>query len=278
MTSHSKAARFLPLAVCAAALSACASGPQTTAALEQAQAEYRLASTDPRVTTNAPLELRRAEEALVSAQQAAGSATEIDHRAYLARQRIAIARETAELKQARDQVGQADSLRAQSLLQTRTQQVQQAQARAQSLEQQVRDLQAQRTDRGILVTLGDLLFATGRANLTPGAEARVAEVARFLQANPGTTAQIEGHTDSTGSSQTNLRLSEARADSVRDALVRNGIEPQRLQATGYGAARPVSDNGSQSGRQANRRVEIVITDPEGRVAVAPPAQQPVPLR
>ena len=263
---------IVTLALCGAALAGCAGGPDSTAALQQARADFRLASGDARIASNAPLELRRAEEALRAAEQG-GDAAEIDHRAYLARQRVAIARETADLKEARDRVAQADALRAQSLLQNRTQQAQSAQARAQELEQQLRDLQAQRTDRGILVTLGDVLFATGRADLTPGAEARLADLARFLQQNPATMARIEGHTDSTGGSQTNLRLSESRAYEVRDTLVRYGVEPQRLQASGFGAARPVSDNRTQEGRQANRRVEIVISDPEGRLAGAPPQSQ-----
>jgi outer membrane protein OmpA-like peptidoglycan-associated protein len=269
-----KIRQSLPFLLCAAALAGCAGGPEVTPALRQARSDFGAVSADPQVTANAPLELRRADAALRSAEDVAddGDRVEIDHRAYVASQRAEIARETAALKQARETVSQADATRAQALLQTRTQQADRAQARNEELERQINELQAQRTDRGILVTLGDVLFATGRAELTAGAESRLSRVAQFLARNPNQTARVEGYTDSTGGSQTNLRLSEQRAYAVRDALVRYGVDPRQVEAAGFGAAQPVADNSTQAGRQANRRVEIVISDPEGRVAGAFPAE------
>jgi outer membrane protein OmpA-like peptidoglycan-associated protein len=272
----------LPLALCAAALAGCASEALVTPALQQARADYQGVSSNPQVAAAAPLEVRRAESSLRSAEDVAddGDRAEVDHRAYLASRRADIARETAELKAARDLVANADANRSQALLQTRTQQAQSAQSRAQELERQLQELQAQRTDRGILVTLGDVLFATGRSELTAGAESRIGRVAQVLQQNPGQTVRVEGHTDSTGSSQTNLRLSEQRAYAVRDALVRYGVDPRRVEAFGFGSAQPVSDNASASGRQQNRRVELILSDPDGRVAgsTGSPARTQAPPR
>jgi outer membrane protein OmpA-like peptidoglycan-associated protein len=269
--------RCIPLAFGALALSACANEALVTPPLQQARADFLTVSSDPQISGNAPLEVRRTEEALRSAEDVSddGDREEVNHRAYIASRRAQIAAEAASLKQSRDFVAQSDATRSQALLQSRTQQAQSAQARAQQLEQQLQELQAQRTDRGLLVTLGDVLFATGRAQLTPGAESRIAQVARNVQQNPGQTVRVEGHTDSTGSSQTNLRLSEERAFTVRDALVRYGVDPRQVEAFGLGQAQPVADNNSPAGRQANRRVELIISDPEGRVAgTAVPAQQP----
>jgi outer membrane protein OmpA-like peptidoglycan-associated protein len=127
-----------------------------------------------------------------------------------------------------------------------------------STREQLAELQAKQTSRGTVVTLGSVLFATGRAELLPGALASVDRLARYLAENTGKTALIEGHTDSTGSDTTNLRLSQDRADAVRIALVSRGIDPQRITATGPGSSQPIAPNNTAEGRQQNRRVEIVI--------------------
>lgn len=140
-----------------------------------------------------------------------------------------------------------------------------AQSRVLSLEQELRDLEAQQTERGLLVTLGDVLFAFNKAELSPQAAPRLDKLAGFLKQFPERKLLIEGYTDSVGSATYNQTLSERRAMSVRNALTQRGIDGSRITSQGYGKAHPVADNGSPEGRAMNRRVEIVIADDKGNL-------------
>ncbi|QCN95717.1 DUF4398 domain-containing protein [Azospirillum argentinense] len=233
------------LGVVALSLGACAT-PDDTPALAQARQSYAGAAANPQLASNATLELRRAEEALQRGERARsdGNTAEMDHQAYLANRQLQIAQDVAAMKGAQQVVANAETYR---------------------LQDQIRALQAERTERGLVMSLGDVLFATGSARLTPGADARLSELANFLQRNPERTVRIEGYTDTTGSSATNLRLSEERAMAVRDALTARGVNPSRIAAQGLGSAQPVASNSTESGRQQNRRVDIVISEP-GSVA------------
>jgi outer membrane protein OmpA-like peptidoglycan-associated protein len=119
-------------------------------------------------------------------------------------------------------------------------------------------LKAKRTDRGMVITLGDVLFDVDRATLTPGAMDIVDRLAEFLREHPRKTVLIEGHTDSTGSYVYNQDLSERRAYAVGRALMRRGIDASRISTMGLGESRPLVSNASAAGRQRNRRVEIII--------------------
>ena len=245
---------LLVLAGLGLGLAGCATQPTDSAALIQARQDYSLAAANPQIAGNAPLQLRDAEQALRQAEalrDRGADASEVDHQAYIASRRVQIAQETAGVKGAQTVVANAATYR--------------LQARNPELEQQLRDLQAQRTERGLVMTLGDILFSTGRADLTPGAYERMDRLAQFLQAHPARTVRIEGHTDNTGSDATNLRLSEARAQAVRDALSARGVSPSRIVTQGMGEAQPVASNSNDAGRQQNRRVEIIISD-DGTVA------------
>lgn len=116
-----------------------------------------------------------------------------------------------------------------------------------------------RDARGEVFILGGDAFASGQANLTSAAAASVRTLATYLQTGPGASVRVEGHTDSQGAAAANLQLSERRAAAVRDALVSGGLKAGRVKAAGYGATRPVADNGSAEGRARNRRVEIIIS-------------------
>lgn len=251
----------VPMIACgllAIGLAGCANGMSDTAALVQARQDYARVAANPDVSASAPLELRRAEETLRRAETARNQgvdAAEVDHLAYLASRRAQIAQDTAGVKGAQTVVANADLYRRQGQLQTRNAE----------LEQQLRQLQAERTDRGLVMTMGDVLFATGRAELTPGAYERLDRLAQFMQRYPARTVRIEGHTDNTGGADTNLRLSEARAQAVRDALTARGVNPSRIVTQGMGEAQPVASNATDTGRQQNRRVDIVISD-DGSVA------------
>jgi len=123
-------------------------------------------------------------------------------------------------------------------------------------------LETRREARGLIVNLSDVLFDTGKATLKPGAREKLSKLAGILSAYPGAyQIEIEGHTDSVGSDESNLNLSRGRAESVRDYLVQNGIKSERvIAARGFGESKPVADNETAAGRQVNRRVEIIIAD------------------
>jgi outer membrane protein OmpA-like peptidoglycan-associated protein len=132
------------------------------------------------------------------------------------------------------------------------------QAKAAALANELASLKAQHTDRGMVLTVGDVLFAAGRAEVGPGAQRSIDKLAEFLRAYPKRNVLIEGHTDNLGNEDFNVKLSQQRADAVRDLLTARGISPQRIRTKGYGPKFPVVDNDSAAGRQQNRRVEVLV--------------------
>ena len=140
-------------------------------------------------------------------------------------------------------------------------------AQVRRLQAQVAELQARETERGWILTLGsDLLFDVGQSRLKPGGRRAITNLAKFMSQHAERKIVIEGFTDNSGSPQANQRLSEWRAAAVREALVREGIEPGRIEARGLGAAYPVASNDNTGGRQLNRRVEILIGETATRAA------------
>lgn len=138
--------------------------------------------------------------------------------------------------------------------------------KAEDMQRQIDALQARTTERGIVLTLGDVLFTSGRADLKPGAAGNLGRLVHFLDENPDRSVEIEGHTDSVGGDGYNQDLSQRRADSVRSYLMQKGISPDRIVASGKGEHQPVADNESEGGRQQNRRVEVIIGNPPAVVA------------
>jgi outer membrane protein OmpA-like peptidoglycan-associated protein len=309
---------FFPIVVSAFALVAgCASVPQS-ALLDDARSAYASAQADPQVTTQAPLELKEAGDTLARANAAQTNKEDqakLDQLAYLAKQQVTVARETARRKAAemsladaakeRDRIRlnartaeadrakqDADAAKQQALMSDEANRQKSAQlamseeanrqkaaelataaaaadrdrARLAQLEQEYNDLNARKTDRGMVITLGDVLFDTGRADLKPGGVNNVRKLAAFLKEYPQRKVLIEGYTDSTGSDSLNQELSERRADSVRNALLDGGIESGRIATRGHGKAYPVAGNDTAAGRQLNRRVEIVLSDDNGNIA------------
>ncbi len=131
-------------------------------------------------------------------------------------------------------------------------------ARASSLEAQLSELNARPTPRGMVVTLGDVLFATGASHIVPGVANNLEQLAAFMKSNPEQTASIEGYTDSVGASSYNYSLSQMRADAVRARLIEFGVNADRLATRSFGPESPVASNDTETGRQMNRRVEIVF--------------------
>ena len=283
-------------------LAACASHAPLPA-LEQARSTVERTTANPAVGRYAQLELREARDALARADQAWGKdrdETETKHLAYLAERRAEIADNTARARELDVQVQSSGSETNRLRLQARTSEAEQATQRAQTearnaqlaqqqamgaeqrakqqqqaamsaqdrvraLEGELRDLEAQQTERGLLVTLGDVLFAFDKAELSAQAGPRMDKLASFLKQFPDRKVLIEGFTDSVGNDGYNRSLSERRAQAAGDALVQRGVDRSRISARGFGKSHPVASNGSSEGRAMNRRVEIVIADEQGNL-------------
>lgn len=261
MRNHVMIPALLALSV---GLAACSSQPNIN--LEQARSNYSTLQTNPQASKVAALETKDASDMLDKAEQAFRNDEDernVDQLAYLTNQRVEVAKQTIALRTAEQNLGKASAQRAQARLEARDAQIKQLQ----------NSLNAKQTERGTLVTFGDVLFDLNRAELKPGGMANVNKLAQFLQENPDRKAIVEGYTDSTGSSAYNLSLSERRANSVRMALVKMGVGPERIVAQGYGMEYPVSSNETSSGRAMNRRVEVTISNDSQPVAPRTTASQ-----
>jgi outer membrane protein OmpA-like peptidoglycan-associated protein len=263
----------------ALALAGCASTPQPNAALVSARTVVQAAEADPNVNKYAALDLDAAKKQLDIAEAAAARHDDaaIAQPAYLAAQtaRLAQAHAAAKADDARVAAGQAqrDSIQ----LAARTRDVEtaniatntalgqrdEAADRAANLQAEVDQLKATATPRGLVLTLGDVLFDTGKSQLNPGAARKLDQLAQFLADHPERRVQIDGFTDSVGTDSYNQDLSQRRADAVKSALVTRGIDPARIESQGYGKGFPVADNADAGGRQLNRRVEVVIGGENG---------------
>ena len=131
---------------------------------------------------------------------------------------------------------------------------------AESLRRRLEYLELRETDRGVVMTLGDVLFASGATELQPDTLSNLADVVELLQTEPGKRVRIEGHTDSTGPGNINMRISRQRAEAVRDALIEMGVDGERINAVGMGEDFPIASNDSEEGRSRNRRVDVILLD------------------
>ena len=263
----------------ALAIAACASVPQPNAALEGARAEVQTAQANPNVTQYAAVDLEAAKKQLEIAEAASlhHDDAAIAQPAYLATQmaRLAEAHAAAKADDARVAAGRGERDKIQ--LDARTREVgtataatnaalaqrDQATEQAARLQAEVDQLKATPTPRGLVLTLGDVLFDTGKAQLNPGAARKLDQLSQFLTEHPDRRVQIDGFTDSVGTESYNQTLSQQRADAVKSALTSRGIDSSRIGSQGYGKGFPVADNTDSGGRQLNRRVEVVIGNDGG---------------
>jgi outer membrane protein OmpA-like peptidoglycan-associated protein len=198
----------------------------------------------------------RAREAEEMQKRALASAAEADAARKLALEQQEQA--AASRKQAEEQLAKAQASNAAALAAAEAARA--ADEQAKRLAVQLEEMKARKTERGMVLTLGDVLFDTGRSDLKPGALRTLEQLTAFLVENPDRTAIIEGHTDSVGAAAFNQRLSEERAQAVQNALIERGIAPARLSAVGFGPTKPVVGNDTAAGRQQNRRVEVILPD------------------
>ncbi|NIC40846.1 OmpA family protein [Aquabacterium sp. A08] len=218
------------------------------------------------VLTN--LDTRVAQDAL-DAAEARRRSVQLDARTQEAdaAQRITVAAQQATQAAQRDTAAaERDAAAARSASTQAQRQTQAALERNRQLEARLKDLNARPTPRGLVVTLGDVLFDVDSAALGPGGQRLVQQLAAVLNEFPQRNALIEGHTDSSGSDAHSQALSTQRADAVWSALLQQGIAGARISARGYGESTPVSGNETAAGRQMNRRVEIVLSDDNGQIS------------
>ena len=252
-------------------LAACASGPESPQAAAEARSNLDALKNEPELAALARMEVREAEEAVSLAEQpvSGGDSALVEHRVYLAEQRVEIARARATARHAESERPRLAQERDDARLAARTREADQARSaqaasaagaerEAQELQRQIDTLKAESTERGVVLTLSDVLFATDSAELQAGAGRNLDQLVDFLNEYPERTLLVEGHTDSTGNADYNRRLSQQRADSVRNHLAGRGIANNRVSTAGLGEDRPIADNSTAAGRQQNRRVEIII--------------------
>ena len=283
-------------AVASILLAACTTAPVKPDGAAEARVKLTQLQSDPNLASRAAAAIKDAGAAVRVAEQPEADKEVAANRVYLADRKVDTARALAETRFAEDQRAVITAQRDSDRLDARTheadaakdqvatakaenaaQRVAADQARsdaanaaqvaaanseqqAAELQRQIDVLQAKPTDRGLVLTLGDVLFTTGRADLKPGAAGNLNKLVAFLNKYPDRSVTIQGYTDSVGSEDYNQGLSERRADSVKSYLAEQGVSSMRLSARGKGRSDPVADNESAAGRQQNRRVEVIISN------------------
>ena len=269
MSLKIKALGGLILAGCAS-LYGCA-GQHSEAALQEAGANFQKVKEDSNVLRIAPKDVIRAGESLARADRLSsywGSGSDVVHYAYLSQRYSEIAREHTDQVLNEERAAKLELERQRLQLALRESKLLSVQQQGKWIEEQIVATATTQTDRGLVMTLGDVLFDTGEAELKNSANRVVLKVVQFLQLNPRRVVRVEGYTDSTGLPEDNLALSRDRAQAVADMLVDLGVDEKRIQVEGYGDQYPIDANASERGRAQNRRVEIVFSDDKGKLAPA----------
>ncbi len=254
-------------------LAGCSGAPLRPEGADQVRGKLTQLQSDAQLASRAPVALKDAELAVRAAEKPQQERDKGEHLVFIADRKVDIAFALAESRLLIDQRKILQEERANMLLDSRTREADRArmeasaaQGQTDALRQQIAELNAKDTERGLVVTLGDLLFDTGKAELKSGATRNLTKLAVFLNTYKDRSVLIEGHTDNVGSEHSNLLLSQQRAESVKSWLENQGIASHRLVASGKGESSPVAGNESGSGRQLNRRVEVVIENP-GEAAI-----------
>lgn len=257
-----------PVLTLAALLSACAGNPDGHAGLQESRAAYDTAVENPEVARNGLAHLRDADRALDQAEtllQEGEPEAAIDHQVYVANRHIDLARENAVRADLERELVAAERQRDELRIRIGERRAQEAELEARMLREQMDRLHAENTERGMVMTLGDVLFEFDKAELKASGEQTVDKLADFMEDYGNYRVRVEGYTDSTGEAAYNQTLSLRRAESVRRELLAEGIAPDRIEVEGLGEQYPKTSNSTAAGRQENRRVEIVISDRHGNI-------------
>jgi outer membrane protein OmpA-like peptidoglycan-associated protein len=275
-------------------VASCATAPQNPPGSAEVRSKLTTLQSNSSLADQVPVELREAEAAVLAAEAPVGKDAALGaHRVYMADRKVEIAMATASKRYAEDQRAELSQARDDARLNARTREADKARREtataqdaadaarasaasgaaeatrnAKELQRQIDVLQAEATDRGLVLTLGDVLFATGRSDLNSGGTNTLDKLVVFLDSYPDRNVVIEGHTDDVGSLDMNQTLSQHRADSVKFYLVQHGIRHERIVASGMGETQPIADNQSPGGRQQNRRVEVIINNPQTVIPAA----------
>ena len=257
--------------------------------VDEAKKQYNELKDDPEIVAQAPNALKDAEEQLkiIRNLKRNGASRElINHHAYIAEKKLVIAREMALLNARQDELAEvekehqlvlaelqrAEALAALQEAEKAKKEAKQARQRSAMLAKQLSELEAEKTERGLVINLQNVLFDSGEATIKLGSADNIAKLSRFLLEYTDRTVLVEGFTDNTGSREANKRLSEQRAEAVRRALIATGVAPERIFTRGYGEDYAIADNSTAAGRLQNRRVEVVISDENGTITARRPLQ------
>lgn len=278
--SFSELKKLGMVAAVAVMLTACASTPKAPEGSAAVRSKLTQLQSDPKLASRAPVAINDAEMAVRAAEKPTKDKALSKHLVKLADGKVDIAAAQAQARFLEDDRKTLSEQRESARLDSRTleadkarteaelakQQADLARQEADDLKRQMSELNAKATERGLVVTIGDLLFETGRAELKNNSVNNLSKLSAFLNKHTDRTVTIEGHTDSVGSEDYNFGLSQRRADSVKSYLLNQGIDSSRLVSTGKGEGTPVAGNESSSGRQMNRRVEVIIANPTAPAA------------
>lgn len=293
-------ASSISIAVASILLTACASAPVQPAGSAAVRARLTQLQSNPELASRATPAIKEAEAAVSAAEMPEKDEVLASHRVVMADRKVAIAEAGAEARFAEDERKTLSEQRERSRLESRTREADAAHAvavaakadsaeqktaaddaraaataaqeatrnaeqQAAALQRQLDEMNAKPTDRGLVLTLGDVLFNTGRADLKTAASGNLNKLVAFLNEYPTRSVMIEGFTDDVGSEDSNQGLSQRRADSVKSYLTGQGVSSARLTSIGKGESSPVAGNDSETGRQLNRRVEVIINNPAAAV-------------
>ncbi|HEY7773343.1 MAG TPA: OmpA family protein [Marinagarivorans sp.] len=282
--------RLASVGVLGLAISGCATTPEPSDKTTELQNELMSAKQESYVQKYAPLAFEDAKKMIdkVKAMESEGASDEVvQHQQYLAEKKLDTAIELAKQKRSEEKVENAALNRNETLLTAQSKKLNEAEMKAETMAERakmaereaeqareeakamsekaeamvakLKDISAKDSDRGLVITIGSLLFEVDEAQLKPDSQNTVVRIADFLKQYPDRSVLVEGFTDSTGAETYNKILSEKRAKEVVALLKNNGIERQRLSSVGYGEQFPKAPNETKIGRQKNRRVELVVS-------------------
>jgi len=232
-------------------LSSCAMSPQSPEGAASVRMQLTDLQNNPTLSVLAPMAIKDAERAVDIAEQPEKNTILANHRVIVAERKVRMASAQAQTKWLEQQRPSLIKEREAVTTMARDREIN-------ALKEQLAALNAIPTERGMVVTLGDMLFDSGKSVLTPNSHHHLYQLASFLTQYPQHSVIIEGHTDNVGAFNDNTLLSQQRAEAVKLFLVRQGVDGQRMRAQGKSESEPLSSNLTEVGRSQNRRVEIIF--------------------